>query len=449
MSIASLVGPDAPSVGSDAPRRWLAIPGWETVFVCAVLFLSTNAVVPLVFNPQLGSVGTANLKVRDPLSHPAWLLIWLVVVVMMFRFGGEVFTALMRNPAIGVVCFLALLSPAWSAVPRSTLQAAIELALSTLVGLYVGVRFGTARLVAMLGWVTATILVLSVVFALELPSYGLDHARGGAWRGVFGTKNELGRMMVFGGVVWAVRIFANEISRLGGTAVVLGFALVGLASGSRTALGVSTLMAGVFVLIWLLSHQSKAWVPMKGFVVMGIALSALLLLTHLNLLFTVVGADYTLTGRLNIWDAVWSAIRVHPWLGYGFDAFWRGIQGPSLEVWRMSQDAPPHSHNGFLDMLLALGATGLAVFVVAYAVVWRRALALLHRGKGSAHTFPLAFLSLLVLYNLTESSLMGTRALDWIVFVAVAVAVAKDMAACEVVSRRSHAPPVFVGAETA
>jgi O-antigen ligase len=220
-------------------------------------------------------------------------------------------------------------------------------------------------------------------------------------------------------------MFAGEIGRVRGTAAIVAFALVGFASGARTALGVAGLMAGVLVLVWLLSQQTRKLAPIKGLVVSGIALSALLLLTNVKLLLHIVGADYSLTGRVNIWDSVWSAIRLHPWLGYGFEAFWRGIYGPSLEVWRASHNTPPHSHNGFLDILLSFGAVGLAVFLLAFAVAWRRALAQLHRGQGSSRTFPLVFLSLLLLYNLTESGLIATRSLEWIVFAWVAAALAK------------------------
>src|SRR4029450_12623077 len=63
------------------------IPAWETAFACTILFLSTNAVVPLVFNPQLGGTGRT-VSIRDPLSQPAWLLASLFIILMLFRFGG-------------------------------------------------------------------------------------------------------------------------------------------------------------------------------------------------------------------------------------------------------------------------------------------------------------------------------------------------------------------------
>ena len=423
MSTASLV--ERPL--SAAMRRRRTVPVWETAFTCATLFLSANAVVPLVFNPQLGGVSRA-ISVRDPLSQPVWLLVSLFIIVMLFRFGDEILEALVRNPAVATLCLLAVLSSAWSAVPHSTLQSAIQLTLSTLFGLYVGVRFGVERLVTILAWIAAAILVLSVVFAIALPKYGVDHVRASEWRGVFGTKNELGRMMVLGGIVWAVRVIAHDTGRVRGVALIVAFALVGFASGARTALGVSALMVGVFALLQMLAQRDKAWVPIKGVVAMGLALCSLVAVTNIGLLLKVVGADYSLTGRVSIWRPVWWAIREHPWLGYGFDAYWRGIYGPSLEVWRFSHNTPPHSHNGFLDLLLAFGAVGLTVFAVAFAVTWRRGLTQLHVGEGSARTFPLVLLSFIFFYNLTESGLIATRSLEWILFVAVAGALATPRA---------------------
>ena len=51
---------------------------------------------------------------------------------------------------------------------------------------------------------------------------------------------------------------------------------------------------------------------------------------------------------------------------------------------------------------------GLAVFLVAVALVLRRAVEALRVGVGSARTFPFLFLAFFLLYNITESSLSVT-----------------------------------------
>jgi exopolysaccharide production protein ExoQ len=423
MSTTALIRrPAVANRSTDEPLA-VSVPRWETAFVCFTLFLSTNALLPVVFSPGSNSSSTPH----DPISHKAWLLIFVVALGAAVRSGRAIVAAVTANPAIAAICYLALSSTFWSAVPGTTLKYGFELGFSTLLGLFIGVRFGIRRLAAMLSWTTAALILLSAIFAIALPRYGIDTERGNAWRGVFLTKNELARITVIGLVVWTVRVVTGDTRRIRGVAMMVAFAVVGLESGSRTALGVTGLMLGVFMLMWLLSVNDRRLVPLKGLIVAGVALAAAAMIVNLKLLLTVVGSDYSLTGRAGIWEAVWNGIKVHPWLGYGFHAFWRGAAGPSYAVWRASGVQTPHSHNGFLDLFLDLGIVGLLLFAVAYAVTWRRALAQLRGAAGSARLFPVASLSLLLLYNLTESSLVSDRSLDWIVFVAIAGAVGAEM----------------------
>jgi O-antigen ligase len=418
MSVTALPLLEAQRGSSLAP-----VSRWESALAFCALFLATSAVVPLVFNPstELGQAAA----VRDPVSQPAWILLSVLFLVAAFRVRTQIADAMMQNLPLIALCYLALFSAVWSHAPMWTLQQGFQLGYATALGFYLGVRFGVERLVRMLSWLTAGILILSFVFIFALPEYGIDALRDDTWRGVFETKNEFGRMMVFGAAVWAVRGFAREIPPLRAVAVVGAFAFAGFQSGSRTALGVGLLMLGVLVFVWLLSREGLAWVPVKGLFVSGLAFAGLAFLINVKLLLAVVGADYSLTGRRGIWEAVFSAVADHRWLGYGYETFWHGIDGPSLEVTRFAQ-ATPHAHNGFLELVLGLGVVGLGIYVVALTSVFRRALAALHGATGSARTFPLVFLSLVILYNLTESGLVDERSIQWMVFVAIAAALTRS-----------------------
>ncbi len=48
--------------------------------------------------------------------------------------------------------------------------------------------------------------------------------------------------------------------------------------------------------------------------------------------------------------------RQRPWFGYGYDAFWRGMQGPSFQIAAAVHFVVAHAHNGFLEIALELGA---------------------------------------------------------------------------------------------
>ena len=394
-----------------------SVPLWETAFVCAGLFLSTNAVMPLLFG---ATDSQSPVPATDPISHRAWLLVFLLVVIGSVRIADQIFAATVRNVGLVAICYIALVSTIWSAVPSLTLKNSLELTFSTFFGLYVGVRFGVVRLVAMIAWTTGAITLLSILFALALPRYGLDPAHGEVWRGVFTQKNELGRVMVVGLVVWIIRTLTGETKRVTGVAMAAAAAVVGLESGSRTALGVGGLMIGVFLMAWLLSRPDRRLVPVKGLIVSALVLVTVTSILNLKLLLAVVGSDYSLTGRAGIWKAVWAAVKVHAWIGYGYGGFWGWPDGPSVAVARAAGTLTPHSHNGYLDLLLDLGAVGFAATVAALWTVWRRALALLRDGVDSARWFPFVYLSLLLLYNATESSLVRGKFFMWIVFAGLA-----------------------------
>jgi exopolysaccharide production protein ExoQ len=71
----------------------------------------------------------------------------------------------------------------------------------------------------------------------------------------------------------------------------------------------------------------------------------------------------TLTGRTELWSELMTYVGAHPIAGYGFEGFWGPLHTASVSLalgWVV-----PHAHNGYIEMLLDLGAVGLLLFVVA------------------------------------------------------------------------------------
>jgi len=149
------------------------------------------------------------------------------------------------------------------------------------------------------------------------------------------------------------------------------------------------------------------------------------LVGHSDAVLQTVGGDSTLTGRSEIWSAVWQMISVHPWRGWGFDAFWRGIDGPSAQVWAMVGATPPHSHNGVLDLWLDLGAVGVLVFLGSFLVATARAARALRGGWSLQSVLPATYLVFFALYNVSESTLLQQHSLFWVLYTAVAVQLAE------------------------
>ena len=134
-----------------------------------------------------------------------------------------------------------------------------------------------------------------------------------------------------------------------------------------------------------------------------------------------LGRDDTFTGRTDIWDAALGSIGSRPIFGYGFGAFWRGEAGPSKAVVDSVDWVTPNAHNGVLDLCLELGIAGLLVFAIGFGQRFRTALQEYRRQESSGAMWPFLFLSFLLVYNLTESTLLVQNSLSWALYASLLV----------------------------
>jgi exopolysaccharide production protein ExoQ len=126
------------------------------------------------------------------------------------------------------------------------------------------------------------------------------------------------------------------------------------------------------------------------------------LVTNSDAALTLLGRDSTLTGRTQLWHECMVSILKRPMLGYGFDAFWRGMIGESARVTLAVHWLVPTAHNGALQLWLDLGAVGLTLFVVAFAVYTAKSLRFYLSNESHLRAWPLAYLAFVFFYNFTE-----------------------------------------------
>jgi len=116
-----------------------------------------------------------------------------------------------------------------------------------------------------------------------------------------------------------------------------------------------------------------------------------------------------------------------PWWGYGYNAFWRGADGPSVGVWQLLSWPAPHAHNGLLNLWLDLGLIGVFLFMAGFSRCTRRAIRYLRSERNSfLAPWPSIFLGFFFLSNLTESSMVDSNSIFWIVYVSVFVGLSQD-----------------------
>ena len=399
---------------SSRPRR----PIWEKLFVTIALFVSTAALFPL-----LRTTGAAALPTTegDPAIRRVWVLLYAITFFLLFKRRVNVAGVIVSNKLLFGTVAVAVASTAWSADPALTLRQASALVLTTLFGAYLATAYSQVELLSLVSWLLAGIVCASVLFALLEPSYGLDPERGNAWRGVFTTKNELGRMAAFAIAVWLLRAFIDRRDSLLSLGVVAVSTLTLLESSSSTGLLAVIAVIVVYALLPALRTHASVAVPTAALFISGSFLAMVWLAAHPNAILSGVGADTTLTGRTALWGVVWQMISIHPWLGWGYGAFWQGAAGPSAFVWSAAPWHPAHAHNGFLDVWLGIGLVGLVLFVGMLASAFVRAFLYLRLHAGPVALFPFILVLFVSVYNLSESTLFTQNTLFWILFVAVSV----------------------------
>jgi O-antigen ligase len=271
-------------------------------------------------------------------------------------------------------------------------------------------------------------IMASIVFAIALPQYGLDQMGGhsDAWKGIFSAKNYLGNMGVFFLTVAVSYRGRTSFLRSVRVSQIL-FCLIAIAfSRAATAYLLTAIYIVYFVIMKALHRlRKKDYFVVCTFLLVALSAAAVVIVTMPDLLFNLLGKDATLTGRTGIWSAALDSIAKRPLLGYGYQAFWLGLEGESYRVilavsWLLAQ-----AQNGFIDVALEMGAAGLAIVLLVFGFAFRDAVVCLFRSRDDAQLraveWYLAIVILTLLCNLDESFLFEPKHLGSVIFLIACV----------------------------
>jgi exopolysaccharide production protein ExoQ len=399
-----------------ATHRRVAAPGaLETLLAGALLLLLAGGLVPLAIRARGGGGDGSSLSIMMQGAG------CLLASLRLAHSPGGLRRAVERlDPVVLALLALLVASTAWSVDPMLTARRAAAVVAASLFGLYLADRWKVDEQMWLVLRVLTVAAVASAVMVLVLPSYGLADD-GASWRGIFLTKNVLGRVMALGVVAGALCavITSWPLARrrqASVCAVVCGLVMLQAGSVFATATVAAVLILVAASLIVL--RASYPWRQAVGsllFVGLGGGLVAAVL--GREQLFDLVGRDANLTGRLPLWSSVWPAITDRPWLGHGWGAFWQGWEQPSTQAFLRNPWGPPHSHNGLLELLLAVGIVGAALWLLALLSCLLRALRQARDDRAGSSIWPIALVLMVLAFNLTEVTTMG-NAFFWSLFVA-------------------------------
>jgi exopolysaccharide production protein ExoQ len=396
----------------------------EKIFVVVALLLFTGAFLWLGGGGEEGS---------NRLAQAIYLGIYGITCLLVVRQLERFIYVSTREPLLLLLVGIALLSVLWSVAPEVTLRRGFALLGTTMFGAYLAMRFSLREQLRLLAWALGIAALLSLVFALALPSYGvMSDARGEAFRGIYIQKNELGRVMALSVLVFFFVALGDGDQRWfkwGG--VGLSFVLLLLSSGKAGLV----MLVIVLVLTPFYRALRQTYTIAVPALIAGVLVGASVfvwLLGNMEGALAVLDRDVTLTGRTDLWPAVLEMIAKRPWLGYGYDAFWMGWEGESAQVWIIlaafgRNFFPTHAHNGVLELWLDLGLLGVLVFALVLLLTFGRAIRLMRSTKAMDGVWPLAYLTFMLLVGITYPIGLQRNSIWLVLYVTIVISLAAQL----------------------
>ena len=369
--------------------------------------------------PLPDSVSLEEGSPTDRLALLALMVMAFIVLVRRRIAWGQVFA---NNPWLFVFFAYCALSVLWSDFPGVAFKRWLKAFADPLMALVLATeRHRAAAVATVLRRCAFLLLPLSIVFIKYYPRLGrqIDPWSGfTSYSGVGTTKNMLGYLLFSFGLLFVCTLVTKKDTDTHNPA-------------RRLEMGISVIFLVMIAYLYQMSDSKTSLLALLGAcaLVLGLATAfvrrnfgAIMVTTVVTVALLQVyfdfyglvaagaGRDTTLTGRTDIWAAV-LAMDVDPLVGVGFQSFWLGDRLSILWA-RFPLFRPVQAHNGYIEMYLNLGWIGLCIFGGFLLATYRSARESLAPAGvlGRTHAddilakFGVAYLTALVLYNVTEAT---------------------------------------------
>jgi O-antigen ligase len=363
--------------------------------------LAFNALIGLIKDGGAREEGLTNAISYDgPLN--ALPMLWGALTVSAVAFVCVAIRFLPKpNRYLLMLVGLSLLSAAWSDVPKAAIGGALLLAAAYAL-IIVHVRLMRPDAVIQTALRCLFVFeVLSILFVLLVPDYGVavgDHA--GKWQGVFTHKNGLGSFaaIAFWLSYWDWLMRSRKFSVL----VALCAVILVIGSQSATAiLIVAALM--VFLSACRVESICNALYRFRVPIVLGVMLASVLIV-YVSVTYDFGSTDEkygTFSNRNLIWLYMLGKVALSPWVGYGLEQLSVMNSANGDDFASGVGFLVASAHNGFLELLFALGVAGVAlvtVLLVSFVANLRR---------DALFPLMMGYVCLFILENTSESRLLG------------------------------------------
>jgi exopolysaccharide production protein ExoQ len=398
---------------AEALPEGLAAPVWNRLVSWVVLipllyFAGNGNPLPTGMDSTVSASGTGS-------SHKLVVgLVCMLCSLLIFSRLPSVFAVSQQVKLLVALPLLALLSSAWSQDPHQTMVSGSILLVFTIFALYVGSSFEARGQFELLMLMAGIALPLSIALALFLPDLG---APGHLWRGIFSHKQNcaaVATLLLVTALHWQASGTCQRIFRVSCAAMCCVMIVM---SQSRIGWALALVALCLSASLWLLQKLRAADALFATLLVAAVlSVVAYVVYSNAAVLLPAVGKDSTLSQRTIIWAGAWTTIAQNPLLGYGYGAFWTGLQGASLNLVLIADWALQQAQDGYLDLWLQVGVGGviLTALITAQAV-WNGIRCFRGSGQDSYVRWCLVVIACALIWNIGESSL-GMIHLVWFIF---------------------------------
>lgn len=270
--------------------------------------------------------------------------------------------------------------------------------------------------------VSFVLMPLSILLIKYYPEYGRTYGRWAGevhYTGVTTHKNSLGAICMLFGLATLWHMFAlyrhhGQVGRkrrliANGTvlAIILWLSSMADSMTSWCCLVMGSIIVISMQLRWLARNRRLLHLIIPAMLLVCVAV---LFLGVSPSALTAMGKNPTLTDRTAMWPLLLSLCK-SPWIGAGFGSFWLG---PRLaQIWRVWEWKPNEAHNGYLEIYLNLGWTGVTLLAIVVAAGYRKAFIACQRNRHLG-SLMIAYFVVGIAYNFTEAAFFQILAPVWI-----------------------------------
>jgi exopolysaccharide production protein ExoQ len=358
----------------------------------------------------------------------SYLLLFILCVSILIRQGSRLVYIFAQDLLPGLLVVLCLLSYSWSSNPDQTLDAVLPLVRTLIWSICLTASFTPKELMKLLAWAMGIIIVSSFAIILVSPSYGVTETFAGtpAWIGIYKHKQILGRHLPLAAISF-LNLALSQGQRRWIPWFFFGLTICFiLLSSSKSSLLMLLVALSILPIYSLLQqhYKVKALIGSLGLILFFVVMFA----TISNLEFIVVdllGKNMEFNGRTPVWAMTITRGLEHPWLGYGYGAFWHSVSAEAVVrttwLWQLVQeDVVPHAHNDFIEIFLHIGLVGLVLAIVSFIKLISRIIYLIALTNAREFIWMFQFLTVAIFAACSESNIFIYREFIWAFYVAFA-----------------------------